>query len=320
MPLPLPPAGTFSNPALKEGEFKTALEQQLAALGEAQTELAAGDVATLVAQIATLQTKVTALEAAAAVLGPGTARFSTHPTTPADACVLGGGAIPLLVGGAWKMRTIPPNNSVSISRTDPALLPLTSVRYIYAYDQAGVTKLEGSATGHGPEASAGIRVKTGDATRTLVGMVRLGGTGNFDDQFNVRCVISFFNRRNLFLQSSAAGANSTTASASAVEANATHRTYFLSWGDEAQLVSAVTFGNQTTLGCRCDAYIGMDGAVVSAPFGWQAYANGVSTSIHPRHVHTPTEGFHFYNVHFNQAGGGTAMLFDGYPVYSVIRG
>jgi microcystin-dependent protein len=44
MALPLPPAGTFSDPALKESEFQTALEQLLAALAEAQGALAVPEV------------------------------------------------------------------------------------------------------------------------------------------------------------------------------------------------------------------------------------------------------------------------------------
>jgi microcystin-dependent protein len=46
MALPLPPAGTFSNPALRESEFQVALEQLLAALAEAQTALALPQIQT----------------------------------------------------------------------------------------------------------------------------------------------------------------------------------------------------------------------------------------------------------------------------------
>ncbi len=44
MALALPPPGTFSNPALRESEFQVALEQLLAAVAEAQANIALPDV------------------------------------------------------------------------------------------------------------------------------------------------------------------------------------------------------------------------------------------------------------------------------------
>lgn len=42
--------------------------------------------------------------------------------------------------------------------------------YVYVYDNAGTLTLERSTTGHATDSNNGIEIKSGDATRVLVGM------------------------------------------------------------------------------------------------------------------------------------------------------
>lgn len=73
-------------------------------------------------------------------------------------------------------------------------LSSNTVYYIYAYMNSGTMTLEASATGH-TTANEGIEVKTGDASRTLVGMVWTNGSSQFEDSASRIGVLSFFNRR-----------------------------------------------------------------------------------------------------------------------------
>jgi hypothetical protein len=68
--------------------------------------------------------------------------------------------------------------------------------YIYAYMAANVMTLEYSTTGHSQDANTGVEIKTGDSSRTLVGMGRATATASFTapNASTVTC-ISWFNRR-----------------------------------------------------------------------------------------------------------------------------
>ncbi|MCJ2144280.1 hypothetical protein MKL20_30200, partial [Methylobacterium sp. E-066] len=69
--------------------------------------------------------------------------------------------------------------------------------YVYAYMNGSTLALEAVTTAHATDATYGHEIKTGDGTRTLVGMVYTGpGTpGTFLDTAANRWVASWFNRR-----------------------------------------------------------------------------------------------------------------------------
>lgn len=79
--------------------------------------------------------------------------------------------------------------------------------YIYAYMNSGVMTLTASATGYAAQTGTGINIKSGDATRSLVGQVYIDGTGNFQDGPTVRYTRSWFNEFSI-TGNNALGANS----------------------------------------------------------------------------------------------------------------
>jgi hypothetical protein len=83
-----------------------------------------------------------------------------------------------------------PSAGVTISN---AGLAASTVYYVYARMSGGAMALELSTTGHTP--TNGVETKTGDTTRTLVGMVRTNASSQFVDDATNICVLSFFNRR-----------------------------------------------------------------------------------------------------------------------------
>ncbi|MCJ2143903.1 hypothetical protein, partial [Methylobacterium sp. E-066] len=91
-------------------------------------------------------------------------------------------------------------------------------------------------------------IKTGDGTRTLVGMVYTGpGTpGTFLDTAANRWVASWFNRRerDLYVAPTAAG----TPSGSPTEVSSANRAYFLAWNDATAKANLVGLHNSNAAG------------------------------------------------------------------------
>ncbi|WP_088148130.1 hypothetical protein [Achromobacter denitrificans] len=83
-----------------------------------------------------------------------------------------------------------PMNGVAIT---PTGLATNTLYRIYAYGIAGAISLEASTIAHSRHTN-GIQIKTGDPTRTLVGMVYIPSTVRFLDENAGRCVASWFNR------------------------------------------------------------------------------------------------------------------------------
>jgi len=127
-----------------------------------------------------------------------------------------------------------PNAGVSLA---PTGLSATTLYYIYAVATAGaVTSLEASATGHSKDATTGVEIKTGDATRTLVGMAYCKTAATFADTDAQRFVVSYFNRRNITGRSFFT-ANRTISSGTFAEINSEIRAEFVCWSDEATSIS-----------------------------------------------------------------------------------
>lgn len=173
--------------------------------------------------------------------------------------------------------------------------------YIYAYMVGSVMTLEFSTTGHSKHTN-GIEIKTGDSTRTLVGMayasaLNTWGAGAAD-------VASWFNRRNVSVSGVFSTARQTT-SASLVELNSEIRCNFLSWGDETvlcktnQTVQNGSAGNNVATQLNIDGSTPLAGNTYMQPVTYLPWAVGISddTSV--------SEGRHYLTV-FGATGGGTA--------------
>lgn len=97
-----------------------------------------------------------------------------------------GNLIPIKTISDWEIREIP---SAGITYTISGLSAST-VYYVYLYDSGGTLTLELSTTGHVTDGNTGVEVKSGDATRTIVGMVKADGS----TEFSAWWTLSWFNR------------------------------------------------------------------------------------------------------------------------------
>ena len=194
-----------------------------------------------------------------------------------------------------------PSAGVTLAAT--SLTPGTTY-YIYAVATAGaITSLEASATAYATHTD-GTAIKTGDATRALVGMARCVTGPAWADTDARRLVISWHNRRPIKGQARFSTTRTTT-STSYVEINTEIRVEFLTWPDDG-----VNFGvigpvyNSGVGSVSCS--IGVDGTTAEDVFGQIAGANFQTMSL--VHTNALAEGYHYATV-LGRVASGTGSWF-----------
>lgn len=174
----------------------------------------------------------------------------------------------------------------------PTGLTPDTLYYIYAWMDAGVMTLEASATAHAISTltgNKGTEIKSGDNTRSLVGMVRPVTGPAFSDTATRRFARSWFNRvrlrgRNTFT------ADRTTTSTSFVELNSEIRCEFLVWADE--LVEAIFMGHCFNSGANFTrSSIGVDGTTANDVGGSHGTPGSNPAAYHL--AEGLSEGYHY---------------------------
>ncbi|WNV09599.1 hypothetical protein [Tardiphaga sp. 709] len=144
--------------------------------------------------------------------------------------------------------------------------PATSgtLYYIYAYMVSTTLTLEASTTGHATQAGTGIEIKSGDATRTMVGWARTVSSA-WVDSLTQRFVISYYNRRPLTLLATNGSDLTGVVSTSFIEVSTALRVEFIATGDDAQLLSVAGSSFNTSANAITFSTFGVDGVAVAAP-------------------------------------------------------
>lgn len=184
-------------------------------------------------------------------------------------------------------------------------LAASTLYYIYAYMNSGVMTLEASTTGHSAGTN-GVEIKTGDPTRTLVGMVRTNASSQFVNSSNARLVSSYFNRRNVSGTVSVAGV-STFSNTTPAEISTTYRIEHLNWGDESLcLAYSGRFANSTSVNAiSIQAYV--DGTPAAQPSTMVGAVNGSSIPFFTGAASSPSEGYHVLQL-FGNVDGSTGAI------------
>lgn len=188
----------------------------------------------------------------------------------------------------------------TIPSTAPTLaatgLTPSTLYYIYAYMNAGVMTLEASATGHSTDVTTGVEIKTGDATRSLVGTARPVTGPAWVSTAKQRFVRSWYNDPgvNLFANFTA-NRSTSTLSPTYVELNSEIRCEFIIWSGESAAVTASGTNFNNTADGRNLTALGVDGvtpevsggrnivpslANVFIAFAAQALKEGLSEGYH----------------------------------------
>jgi hypothetical protein len=222
----------------------------------------------------------------------GQCYFTVTSTTQAKLSRLNGNK--LFINGEWYSI---PALGVTVSNSG---LSTSTTYYVYAYQNVGTITLEISTTAYADDATYGNKIKSGDATRVLVGMVRTqSGSAIFETADTL--YLSWFNKKGK-VNATAFSVDRTTTSTATVEINSEIRTPFLTWtGEVVRLSSSGHCSNSGANVCR--TFIGIDGTT-----GRANGTNMLGTSAVPIAVsEAPSslaEGYHYATL-CGSVGAGT---------------
>jgi hypothetical protein len=129
------------------------------------------------------------------------------------------------------------NTGVFVNGVAGQNLAIGTLYYVYVFVNAGVLTADFSTTGHSTSAVAGnvgTEIKTGDETRSLIGMVCTAPSANtFVYGPTSRRVASWFNRGTVATKGSHSNGYQISTNSSYINVPGTYLVDFLNWGDEA---------------------------------------------------------------------------------------
>lgn len=133
-----------------------------------------------------------------------------------------------------------PTAGVTLSATG---LTINTVYFVYVWMNGATMTLEASTTGHSTNTATGMEIKTGDPTRTLVGMVYPTTGPNFVSNTTNTYVISWLNKRPLkcFIPLTA---NIAVINTTLTEIDPSYRINFLVWNGDN--INAFCTGGMTS--------------------------------------------------------------------------
>jgi hypothetical protein len=175
-------------------------------------------------------------------------------------------------------------------------LTSSTVYYAYVYMSSGTMTGEFSATAPATDTTYGHQIKTGDGTRTLVGIVRTNGSTQFVDSATQRFVASWVNppARPLF---GGFGTPTFTFTVTASELDSTKRIEWVQFGGPVAVQASGRCANNTAgtgvhLGVRIDATTSQDGPLSGGTVTTANY----EVATNPAHVQAFADGYHFATV------------------------
>lgn len=141
----------------------------------------------------------------------------------------------------------------------PTGLSASTTYFIYAAISSGAIVLEASVTSYVQSSSLNnLSVKSGDSSRTLVGMARTNGSTLWVDSSAQRFVRSYYNDTGMQI-SGFFSASRSTSSSTVVELNTEIRCEGLFWNDELVMAQGSGEWSNATATNNCTTVIGLDG-------------------------------------------------------------
>jgi len=206
-------------------------------------------------------------------------------------------------------------NSAYLNGTASSTLSASTLYYAYLWNQGSVAVpnyvIDWSTTGHATDAATGIEIKSGDATRVLIGMAYPKAGPVFADSATDRLVATWNNRRPRNCQNSYTTTR-TTNSGTFVEVNSEIRCNFITWGDAVWVGSSIAAscsGNISAAGA-----ISLDGLLTAGNLLSTSYtpnAGGVLGDLSSAGTFAPAEGFHYTTIMGATTSGTMTMQWPG---------
>lgn len=215
-----------------------------------------------------------------------------------------GSRLTIYDGAQWKTVDI---GGAGITLADDGLAADTTY-YIYCFiNSSNAAELEASTTVHIADPNRGVRRKTGDATRLLVGMARTNGSAEWTDSATQRFVRSWFSDPGVEC-SSALSSDVTTVSSSYSELSTSMRHEFLTWANERIDVQANFQMIHSMTEINLQVGIGLDSTTDPATIGEVRTSSppsvGPFSESSRYNAVVSTEGYH-YAAFLGLTGSGT---------------
>ena len=202
-------------------------------------------------------------------------------------------------------QTIP---AAGVSLAPPATSGTTY--YIYAYMNSGTMTLEYSTTTHDTDSTTGVEIKSGDATRTLVGMARTD-TSAWMDSVTKRYVRTWFNDVGVSLYANY-GSNQSVGTSPWVTLNANLNLTVLTWaGENIDFESNGAASDNTASAFTMYLAAGYDGSAYGPTMGRLAFASDLFV-LSAFGTVSATEGFHTVTALAGITGGSAPYFYGGY--------
>jgi hypothetical protein len=183
---------------------------------------------------------------------------------------------------------------------------------------AGVMTLEVVTTTHATSTN-GVEIKSGDATRTLVGMVRVNNSTQFVNTAAQRFCLNWYNRRVIHALNSFAALRSTT-NTSNVEISTTERCEFLFWSGEGVFgtISGTTTTNAPAGSGVFNSALNLQASTIAlATFAAVVLTTGVCVSAS---AFPAGEGFTYFTLFGNSVSGFTTSWSSGLVISAQTQG
>ena len=173
-------------------------------------------------------------------------------------------------------QTIP---AVGVSLTNTGLAAST-LYYIYAFMSGSTMTLEASTTGHVTSTVDGTEIKSGDATRALVGAVYTTAAtpGQFQDGVTARGIASWYNRKRKQLESNNTSGASTAANVTYAELSSGSRVLVVGWFPE-DMVEASVRGSVSTSIAGGSALTGISFAAAQPSTAAQVFSTNAGQNV-----------------------------------------
>ncbi len=195
-----------------------------------------------------------------------------------------------------------PDAGVALS---PSGLTPGTIYYIYAYMNSSTMTLEASTTGYVSQTGTGIVIKSGDATRSLVGLAYPVTGPLWAYAAENRLVRSWFHDNGI-TGSAYFTADHTTTSTSFTEISSGDRANYIVWNNErvhvtisAQVQASTAAALGTAIGVDSTSSASLGFIVVSADVGAQCVARSDNVGV------SSTEEFHYLTI-LGKTSTGTA--------------
>lgn len=189
-------------------------------------------------------------------------------------------------------------------------LAANTTYYVYAFNNAGVITGDFSTTAYAIDTTAnnvGVAVKSGDSTRSLIGLCHTDGSAHFNDTTIARNVLSWFNRKLKAVAQGFGNASTTNVNGTIGQINAGNLT-FCTWGDVLNLLSLYGQGNNSTANIQGIVGLGIDST--TTVFAQQfIFGTGTANNFYPyalTNIGVATEGFHTITINGYANSGAAA--------------